>query len=144
MQTLSRNLRFLRRARYAVGMKDIEVPDEVVEERSGVRFVPVSRSGVGGGGGNPRGGERFWKWAALVLSTLLTAGALAGGFGRAFFVTRSEYTERAQNDAVARENMRGTLERLDKTLAAQASAFNAMAAEVQGMKINLAVLKKRR
>jgi hypothetical protein len=120
-------------------MKADEVPNEVVEERSGVHFVPVARAN-----GRTPGGERFWKWAALILSTLLTAGALAGGFGRALFVTRNEYTDRTQSDAVARENMRGTLERLDRTLNAQADAFRVMTDEVQGLKINLAILQKKR
>lgn len=118
-------------------MQGIEIPDEIVDERSGVHFVPVPKPSSGGG-------ERIWKWIALVLTTLLAAGGLAGGFGHAFYVTRAEYTVQAQSDAVARENMRGTLERLDKTLGSQADAFRSLAGEVQGVKLDLAVMKKSR
>jgi hypothetical protein len=90
----------------------------------------------------PAGTERYWKWAALVLSVVLSAGALASGFGRAFYVTRTEYTARTQDEAVAREGMRGTLERLDKTLILQADAFKSLTGEVQGLKIATAVMQK--
>lgn len=88
--------------------------------------------------------QRFWKWGALVLSVVLGAGALASTFGQAFYVTRPEYTQQAQNDAVARENMRGTLERLDKTLGSQADAFRYMAEELQNLKTGVAILKEKR
>jgi hypothetical protein len=118
-------------------MPTIEVPDEIVDEKSGVHFMPVKTT--------PKlpeqaPGERMWKWVALVLSTLLAAAGLFGGLGRAFYVTRAEYTDRVQEEAVAREGMRSTLERLDKTLHAQASAFHTLAGEVQGVKIDLAVV----
>jgi hypothetical protein len=90
----------------------------------------------------PGVGERMWKWAALVLGVLVTAGGLLGTFGHAFYVPRFEYTRQTQDEAVSRENMRGTLERLDKTLILQAKAFEALTNEVQGMKIDLAVVKK--
>lgn len=88
------------------------------------------------------GSERVWKWAALVLSVIVAAGGLLGTFGRAFYVPRFEYTRQTQDEAVARENMRGTLERLDKTLILQAKAFEGLIGEVQSMKIDLAVVKK--
>jgi hypothetical protein len=88
------------------------------------------------------GTEKYWKWAALVLSVVLSAGAITSVFGKAFYVTRDEYTTRASADAVASENMRGTLERLDKTLNTQAAAFSGLASEVQGLKIGFAVMQK--
>jgi uncharacterized protein HemX len=113
-----------------------DTPREVVDERSGVHFVPITRA--------PTSGERYWKWAALVLTVLLAASGLIGGFGQAFYVTRSEYTKQTQIEAVTRENMRGTLERLDKTLSTQAAAFGNLADQVQDVKVDLAILKKRR
>jgi hypothetical protein len=88
--------------------------------------------------------ERFWKAALLVLSTLGAAVVLAGGLGRLLYVTRAEYTENTRSDAVARENMRGTLERLDRTLNAQAAAFDRLAEEMQRVKIDVAVVSKNR
>ena len=88
--------------------------------------------------------ERFWKAALLVLSTLGAAVVLAGGLGRLLYVTRAEYTETTRNDAVARENMRGTLERLDRTLNTQAAAFDRLAEEMQRVKVDVAVVTKNR
>jgi len=89
-------------------------------------------------------GERFWKGALLVLSTLGAAVVLAGGLGRLLYVTRSEYTESTRVDAVARENMRGTLERLDRTLNAQAAAFDRLTGEMQTVKVDLAVVTEKK
>ena len=89
-------------------------------------------------------GERFWKGALLVLSTLGAAVVLAGGIGRLLYVTRAEYTETTRNDAVARENMRGTLERLDRTLNAQAAAFDRLTGEMQTVKVDLAVVAEKK
>jgi hypothetical protein len=109
------------------------VPEGIeVTETSRVFKLPVAPE--------PRDSQRYWKWGALILSVILGAGALAGAFGQAFYVTRPEYTQQSQNDAVARENMRGTLERLDKTLNVQAEAFRDLANEVQSMKVDVAVL----
>jgi hypothetical protein len=88
--------------------------------------------------------ERFWKGALLVLSTLGAAVVLAGGLGRLLYVTRAEYTETTRSDAVARENMRGTLERLDRTLNAQAAAFDRLTGEVQTVKVDLAVVSEKK
>jgi hypothetical protein len=118
-------------------MATIDIPDEVVDEKSGVHYMPVKTTPK-----QPEQapGERMWKWVALVLSTLLAAAGLFGGLGRAFYVTRAEYTDRVQEEAVAREGMRSTLERLDKTLNAQAAAFHQLTGEVQGVKVDMAVL----
>jgi hypothetical protein len=40
--------------------------------------------------------------------------------------------------------MRGTLERLDKTLGSQADAFRYMAEELQNLKTGVAILKEKR
>jgi len=109
------------------------------EVERGCRCALASRSFS-----DSKDGQRYWKWAALVLSVVLSAGALARGFGAAFYVSRPEYTQQTQNDAVARENMRGTLERLDKTLNLQAEAFKSLAGEVATMKVDLAVIGKNR
>jgi uncharacterized protein YpmS len=119
-------------------MPSIDVPEtvtEVVDEKSGVHFIVPPKATLNG--------QRAWKWAALVLTTLLAAGGILGVFGRAFYVSRSEYTVQAQSDAVSRESMRGTLERLDKTMISQAEAFRELTMEVYNVKTDLAVLKKK-
>ena len=85
-------------------------------------------------------GEKLWRWALLVVSTLVAAMVLVGGLGRAFYVTRAEYASDARTELVARENMRGTLERLDRTLTEQVTALHELANEVQAIKLDLAKL----
>lgn len=115
---------------------DHEVIEVITDEPSRVHRIPLPAP-------QPPG-ERLWRWAALVLSTIGAAVALAGGLGHLLYVTRSEYTEDTKLEAVTRENMRGTLERLDRTLHTQASAFDRLSSEVQTMKIDLAVAAKKR
>lgn len=108
------------------------VADESVREPSQVVVLPSSNNGQGG----------WWKWLSLVLGVLLTGGVLVGSLGRAFYVTRTEYTEQSQKDAVGQEATRQTLERLDRTLQIQASAFQALSSSVQAMQVDLAVIKR--
>lgn len=112
---------------------DHEVVEIVTDEPSRVHKISVP--------GN--GGDKIWRWAALISVTIATALALAGGLGRLLYVTRSEYTDEARLEAVSRESMRGTLERLDRTLSAQAAAFERLSNDVQAVKVDLAVAKKR-
>lgn len=114
---------------------DHEVIEVITDEPSRVHRIPLPAP-------QPQG-ERLWRWAALVLSTIGAAVALAGGLGHLLYVTRSEYTEDVRLEAVTRENMRGTLERLDRTLNAQAAAFDRLSTDVQAVKLDIAVAKKR-
>jgi hypothetical protein len=118
-------------------MSDEAVVEVLTDEPSKIHRITIPTS-------PPAAGERLWKWGLLVLSTLGTAVVLAGGLGRLLYVTRSEYTDNARSDAVARESMRGTLERLDKTLTAQAAAFDRLAGEMQNVKVDLAVVAEKK
>lgn len=84
----------------------------------------------------------MWDWAAVIVTVLVGTGTFLGLCGPAFWVGRPEYTSHSQADAVFRENMRGTLNRLDNTLNSQIEGFRVMTGEIQTMKIDLAVMKK--
>ena len=113
---------------------DREVVAEVItDEPSRVHLISA-----------PATGERMWRWVLLVASTLVAAVALGGGLGRLLYVTRAEYNESTRVDAVGRENMRGTLERLDQTLKTQAAAFDRLSSEMQTVKLDLALVTKKR
>lgn len=113
-----------------------EVIEVVADEPSRMHHMaPTPPPGVG---------EHLWKWALLAVTTITAAVVLADGLGRLRYVTRSEYAEDAKVEAVTRENMRGTLERLDKTIAAQAAAFERLTGEMQTVKVDLAITKKNR
>lgn len=114
-----------------------EATEVVADETTRVHHITVPTP-------PPAVGEHLWKWALLVVSTLGATAVLTGSLGRLLYVTRAEYAEDAKVEAVTRENMRGTLERLDKTLTAQAAAFDRLAGEMQTVKVDLAVAKKNR
>jgi hypothetical protein len=94
--------------------------------------------------------DRFWKKLSFFLSLCLAGSALLGVVVPAFYVTRSEYTRQTKEDAVTRENMRLTLENLNRTLNLQAEAFRDMTDRVQTLtdrvhevKVSLAVVQRK-
>lgn len=85
-----------------------------------------------------RSSEKFWKWTASVLAIIIGVGSIIGVMGQAFYVTRGEFTEKAQKDAVNEASFRQTLERLDKTLNRQEEAFTKLTDTVNGVKMDMA------
>lgn len=89
-----------------------------------------------------RNGDRLWKATAMVFGVIISFGIIVGVMGSAFFVSRAEYTQKAQEDAVVRETITRTMERLDRTLAKQEEAFGKLAETVNTIKVDLAVIGK--
>ena len=83
-----------------------------------------------------------WKWATLILGTLVVAGTIVSTFGRAFYVPRDEYTAEIKTNAVAHESIRVTLEQLNTTLRMQAEAFKATTEAVQTLRVDVATVKR--
>ena len=58
--------------------------------------------------------------------------------GKAFYVTRTEYTEKAQKDAVDQVYLQQTLEQVKKSLNDQQLAFKVLSDTVFELKIDIA------
>jgi len=76
------------------------------------------------------------------LAAVLTAGALMGGLGRAFFVPRDEYTTLERSNAVDHKSLQQTLDTVSRALEEQTRAINEMAKSVQAQAVELARVRK--
>jgi hypothetical protein len=85
---------------------------------------------------------RTWHWITQLLSATVLVGTLVGLLGRAFFVSREEYTKSDGANAVAHESLRQTLDRVDRTLQAQTQALADMSKALQAQAVELAAIKR--
>ena len=92
----------------------------------------------------PPGGanSRSWHWVTILLSAILAVGTLVGVLGSAFFVKREEYTASETANVVSHEAIRQTLDRVDRTLAAQTQTLMDMSKALQAQAIELATMRK--
>jgi len=91
-----------------------------------------------------KGSMKFWKAAGVVLAVLIGAGTVAAVFGKAFYVTRDEYTAKATADAVTNTGVTEALKRLESTLTTQQAAFERLSSQVIEVKTDIAVMRARR
>jgi hypothetical protein len=82
--------------------------------------------------GNP------WKTIALFLGMIVTGGTVISVVGKAFYVTRAEYTEKAQKDMVEQSTLRQTLENVSTSLNNQRAEFKNLSEVVYNLKYELA------
>jgi hypothetical protein len=78
-----------------------------------------------------------WKLISAILAIILAGGAIISTMGKAFYVTRTEYTEKSQEDAVRQAYIQETLEQVKRSLTDQKTAFSVLSDTVQGLKIEL-------
>lgn len=84
---------------------------------------------------------RFWKGTGIILAVLTGAGAVAGVVGKAFYVTREEYTEKVRTDSVSETSIKSTLEQLNETIRQQRTSFDRLSGSVEEVKTNIIVIK---
>jgi hypothetical protein len=56
--------------------------------------------------------ERTWKTISIVLGLILTGGTILSIVGKAFYVTRAEYTARVLQESVREDRLAGSLDTL--------------------------------
>lgn len=97
---------------------------------------------VGGKRGrrNENDAMRTWKALGVILAVLVGAGTVAMGIGKAFYVTREEYSAKERSDVVVGE----TLKRMESQLSTQQAAFDRLSTKIVEMQTDLAVMRKRR
>jgi len=93
--------------------------------------------------GSSKGEHAAWKTVAAILGVLIGAGTVAGVIGKAFYVTRAEYTEKVTQDAVGNTTTRETLNRLNDTLREQKGSFDNFSNQVETVKTDVAIIKNR-
>jgi hypothetical protein len=92
--------------------------------------------------GSPRT-RPSWHWVTIFLTSVLAVGTLVSVLGSAFFVRREEYTSSETANVVSHEALRQTLDRVDRTLAAQTLALTKMSEALQAQAVELATIKYR-
>jgi hypothetical protein len=78
-----------------------------------------------------------------ILTTIVTAGALGGVLGRAFYVGRTEYTTAETINAVAHTKITETLDRVDRSMASQARTLEKMVEALHAQAVEMAALRIR-
>ena len=82
--------------------------------------------------------KTFVAAIAAILGVLISAGTIIGVMGKAFYVQRTEYTEKSLRDAEATTIMQQSLTRMENTLNRQEAAFDRMSDTVQTIKVDMA------
>jgi Na+-transporting NADH:ubiquinone oxidoreductase subunit NqrC len=82
--------------------------------------------------------DNTWKLISAILGMILVGGTIISTMGKAFYVTRTEYTEKAQKDATDQVYLQETLRQVRQSLSDQQAAFSTMSATVQELKLDLA------
>jgi hypothetical protein len=85
----------------------------------------------------------LWRTISLVLGLIIAGGTVLGVAGKAFFVTRAEYTDKVTSDSVDKANLHYDVSSIKTTLSAQETAFRALAQKVDDLKIVLARSSRR-
>ena len=80
----------------------------------------------------------LWKTISLVLGLIIAGGTVLGVAGKAFFVTRTEYTDKVTADSVDKANLHYDVESIKSTLITQETAFRDLAQKVADLNIVLA------
>jgi CHASE3 domain sensor protein len=80
----------------------------------------------------------LWRTISLVLGLIIAGGTVLSVAGKAFFVTRTEYTDKVTSDSVDKANLHYDVESIKSTLSTQETAFRAMVQKVDDLNIALA------
>lgn len=83
-------------------------------------------------------GNNPWKLIAFFLGMVISGGTVISVVGKAFYVTRAEYTEKVQKDAVEQTTLKQTLENVSASLNQQKAEFKVLTDVVYNLKFELA------
>jgi hypothetical protein len=86
--------------------------------------------------------ERIWKTVAFLLGLILSGGAILSTVGKAFYVTREEYTVKVRDDDVLKMNLQMTLDLLKQSMANQEKAMHEISETVYNIKLDMRASKR--
>ena len=78
-----------------------------------------------------------WRTVSLILGLLLAGGTVVSVAGKAFYVTRSEYTEHSQNNAVEYSQIHSSVDSIKTSLKEQETAFRTLTETVNNLRIEM-------
>jgi hypothetical protein len=80
----------------------------------------------------------LWRNISLVLGLIIAGGTVLGVAGKAFYVTRTEYTDKVTSDSVDKANMHSDVSSIKNTLSTQETAFRDLAQKVADLNVAFA------
>jgi Na+-transporting NADH:ubiquinone oxidoreductase subunit NqrC len=78
-----------------------------------------------------------WKTISFILGLILVAGTLLSTLGKSFYVTRTEYTEKDQRDAVTLSNLTQSVSSIKESIHDQTMAFKDLRESVDRFKFDV-------
>jgi hypothetical protein len=85
-----------------------------------------------------RASAPFVASLSVILGAIISIGVILGVAGRAFYVTRSEYTDKNLKDIETVTTFQQTLNQLKETMSQQAASFKEMTAGMEAIRIEMA------
>jgi len=85
--------------------------------------------------------NNVWRTVSFILGLILAGGTVFSILGKAFYVTRAEYTDKVLSDSIERTNVQKTLESVNKSLGALEASVRDLSAYVGELKTDV---KRRR
>lgn len=78
-----------------------------------------------------------WRMVSFILGLILAGGTVISVAGKAFFVSRSEYTDKTQADAVEHSQLHSSVDSIKTSLRDQELAFKVMTETVNNLRIEM-------
>jgi len=75
----------------------------------------------------------LWRTVSFVLGIIIAGGTVLSVAGKAFYVQRDEYTEKAKTDAVELASLHAAVDSIKSTLHDQEAAFKTLAETVYNL-----------
>jgi len=88
--------------------------------------------------------KKAWEVIGIVLGILVTAGTVAGVVGRAFYVSRDEYTKKILEDTAMKEQTKATMEELRRTMDQQRASFDKLSGTVDMIRVDISSFRRKR
>jgi hypothetical protein len=94
----------------------------------GPEFSETFRSGMAQQSNNT------WKTVSFILGLILAGGTLFSVLGKAFYVTRNEYTDKVLADGIEKTEVKKTLEAVTKSMQGMETALRDLSVTVDSLK----------
>ena len=81
--------------------------------------------------------NNVWRTVSFILGLILAGGTVFSILGKAFYVTRAEYTDKVLSDSVERTDVKKTLEAVNRSLTNLEASVKDLSSYVGDLKIDV-------
>jgi hypothetical protein len=86
--------------------------------------------------------EKMWKTISIVLGLILTGGTILSIVGKAFYVTRTEYTDRVLQESVKETQLSSSIDALRITMTNLEAVIKKDMEAIADIKLEMAKLRR--